>query len=106
MDESESFQTHKYMDENMPVLREGKLARVVQKVIEGKKERGVSFIGRIVKVKGAGENQTITLRQTLEGIGVDRIFPVMSPTISSIALVDERKSATKKAKKRKSSKKK
>lgn len=97
---------NKVMDNETPVLREGKLAKIVQKVVEGKKERGVSFIGRIIKVKGAGENQTITLRQTLEGIEVDRIFPVMSPTISSIVLVEERISAAKKAKKKKSSKKK
>jgi len=94
------------MEENTPMLREGKLAKVVQKVIDGKKERAVSFIGRVIKVKGAGENQTITLRQTLEGIEVDRIFPVMSPTITSIALVEEKKSATKKAKKKRVSKKK
>lgn len=94
------------MEENTPMLREGKLAKVVQKVVEGKKERGVSFIGRIIKVKGAGENQMITLRQTLEGVEVDRIFPVISPTIESIVLVEERKSATRKAKKRRTSKKK
>jgi len=94
------------MEENTPMLREGKLAKVVQKVIDAKKERSVSFIGRIMKVKGSGSNQTITLRQTLEGVEVDRIFPVMSPTITSIALVEEKKSATKKAKKKRVAKKK
>lgn len=86
---------------DLPILREGKLAKITQISKEGKREREVSFIGRIIRVKGKDENQTITLRQTLEGIEVDKIFPVMSPIISSISLVTERKSLEKKAKKRK-----
>ncbi len=78
-------------------LKEGQNVRVIQKVIEGKRERNVPFVGVILSVKGAGSNQMITVRQQLEGVGVDRIFPVMSPTLVKIELVEEKKG--KKAKK-------
>ena len=86
-------------------IREGKLIKVSQRVVEGKKERIVSFIGRVMKVKGSGVNKTITVRQNIEGVDVDRIFPVASPTISGIALIEEKKSLAKKASKKKSKKK-
>lgn len=93
------------MEESQIEIREGKLIKVSQKVIEGKKERIVSFAGRVIKVKGTGVNKTITVRQNMEGVDVDRIFPLASPTISGVALIEEKKSAAKKAIKKKSRKK-
>lgn len=83
--------------ENTNQLKEGKLVMVSQKVIEGKKERVINFQGRIMKVRGINENKTITVRQTLDGVEVERIFPLLSPTITKIALVEETKSKEKKA---------
>lgn len=82
-------------------LREGQAVRVFQKVVEGKRERNVPFAGRILKVRGSGANKTITVKQTLEGIDVEKIFPIALHTITKIEIVEEKKKQT--APKRKSS---
>lgn len=84
---------------DLPQLREGQNVSVTQKIVEGKRERSIPFAGRVMKVRGIGVNKTITVRQTLEGIGVDRIFPVLSPTITQISMVEEKKNIRKSSKK-------
>ncbi len=69
------------MDNNL-AIREGQTIKVTQKITEGKRERNVPFQGRVMKVRGIGVNKTVTVRQTLEGIEVDRIFPLASPTLT------------------------
>ena len=88
-------------------LREGQNVRVTQKIIEGKRERSVPFLGRLMKVRGSGINKTITVKQNLEGVDVERIFPIASPTLIKIEIVEEKKVKTRTSRKtRKSSKKK
>lgn len=94
---------------DIPQLREGQTVRVSQKVTEAKRERTIVFPGKLLKVRGTGINKTITVRQNLEGVDVDKIFPVMLPTITKIEVVEQVKSLTKggvatKRKARKSSK--
>lgn len=79
-------------------FREGQFVKIYQKITDAKKERTVTFQGKITKVKGAGMNRMITVQNALEGVLVDRIFPVMSPTITKIELLVVKES--KKAKKR------
>ena len=76
---------------NLPQLREGQDVRVVQKVIEGKRERNVPFAGKLLKVRGIGPNKMTTVRQTLENVDVDKIFPVASPTLVKIEIVEVKK---------------
>ena len=91
----------------IPQLREGQLIRVIQKISEGKRERNVPFIGKLTKVHGVGVNQMITVRQNLEGVYVDKIYPTALPTITKIEIVEQVKSlvkgqpATKKSKRTK-----
>lgn len=84
-------------------IREGNLIKVSQKATEGKGKRLTSFVGKVMKVKGTGINQMITVRNTFDKIDVDRIFPIASPTIESIQIVEEKpkvsKKKTKKSKK-------
>lgn len=84
-------------------IREGNLIKVSQKATEGKGKRLTTFVGKVMKVKGTGINQMITVRNTFDKIAVDRIFPVSSPTIESIQVVEEKpkvsKKKTKKSKK-------
>lgn len=86
-------------------FREGQFVKVYQKITDAKKDRIVPFMGKIIKVKGAGSNRMITVQNALEGVMVDRIFPVMSPTITKIELLvvkeskkQKRKFATRKKK--------
>ena len=82
-------------------LREGQNVRVFQKIVDGKRERNVPFVGRVMKVRGSGVNKTITIKQHLEGVDVERIFPIASPTLTKIERVEEtkKKTATKRKKK-------
>lgn len=85
-------------------LREGQFVKVYQKITEGKKDRVTSFQGKITKVKGAGANRMITVQSALEGVLVERIYPVVSPTITKIEVLVIKES--KKSQRKKSSKKK
>ncbi len=65
----------------------GDLVKVAQTVKEGEKERAQIFEGKIIAVKGRAPNTTFTVRKIgADNIGVERIFPLASPTISKITL--------------------
>ena len=80
---------------DLPQLREGQTVRVFQRITEGKRERNVPFVGKLLKVRGIGINRMITVRQALEGVDVDKIFPTALPTITKIEVVEQVKSLIK-----------
>ena len=73
-------------------IRPGDTVRVMQKVVEGKKER-IQTIEGVVIAKKHGDEQgaTITVRKISEGIGVEFIFPLRSPKVSGIEIVKRHK---------------
>ena len=80
---------------DLPQLREGQQVQVIQRVSEGKRERNVPFVGRLIRVHGTGTNQMITVRQNLEGVVVDKIFPTALPTITKIEIIEQVRSLVK-----------
>jgi large subunit ribosomal protein L19 len=56
-------------------------------VKEGDKERLQAFEGVCIARRGAGVNETFTVRKVSNGVGVERIFPVHSPMIGSLIVV-------------------
>ena len=70
-------------------FRRGQMISVSQKQNDGKRERVVSFAGKVVKSRGDGVNKMITVRQTIEGIDVDRIFSPFAPHIVNVEEVGE-----------------
>ena len=82
------------MDE-FPQLREGQTVSVFQKVTEKKRERNIPFTGLLLKVRGIGVNKTITVRQNLEGVDVEKIYPLALPTITKIEVLEQVKSLMK-----------
>ena len=54
---------------------------------EGEKERTQFYEGVVIAKKNSGINKTITVRKVLQGIGVERIFPIHSPKLTSIKII-------------------
>jgi large subunit ribosomal protein L19 len=70
-----------------PQLRPGQTVEVLVRVVEGDKERQQKFRGEVINVRGAGLRKTFTVRKISEGIGVERTFPLHSPTVSEIKVM-------------------
>ena len=73
-----------FIKKDLPVLKIGDNIKVGVKIIEGNKERVQFYEGTVIAKKNTSINTTITVRKTLQGIGVERIFLVHSPKIDSI----------------------
>lgn len=76
----------------IPEIKAGYTVRVSQKVKEGDKERIQNFEGLVIKVgHGEGPEKTFTVRKIVEGIGVEKIFPMHSPNITKILVIKKAK---------------
>lgn len=70
----------------LPNFKPGDNITVNYKIVEGNKERIQSFKGDVIKRQGRGNTATFTVRKISDGVGVERLFPLYSPNIDSIAL--------------------
>lgn len=77
--------------ESFPKFKAGDTINVHVKIAEGGKERIQQFQGVVIQRKGFGNGETFTVRKISNGVGVERIFPVVSPTIDKIELIKEGK---------------
>jgi large subunit ribosomal protein L19 len=75
------------MKESLPQFGIGDTVRVDVKVVEGGRERVQAFQGTVIQRKGAGVSETFTVRKVSQGVGVERVFPLHSPNISTIKVV-------------------
>ena len=71
----------------MPDFNPGDTIKVDVKVVEGTRERIQSFEGVCIARSGKGINESFTVRKISYGEGVERVFPLFSPKISSITVV-------------------
>lgn len=76
-----------YLRQDVPAFRPGDTLKVHVRVIEGKKERIQIFQGLVIGRKGGGTSEMFTIRKISGGIGVERIFPLHSPTIERLELI-------------------
>ena len=72
---------------DIPSFHPGDTVNVWVRVIEGDKERLQAFQGTVIGRKNGGLNETFTVRKISMGIGVERIFPVHSPTVARIEVL-------------------
>jgi len=72
---------------DVPVFRPGDTVKVLVRVVEAGRERVQAFQGVVLRRKGGGLRETFTVRKVSFGVGVERTFPVHSPTISKIEIV-------------------
>ena len=85
------------LKKNSPNINPGDTIKVHQKIKEGEKERTQIFEGLVIAKKhGKGISSNITVRRVISGVGVERIFPVNSPSIDKIEVI--RRSKVKRAK--------
>lgn len=68
----------------IPNFKPGDTLSINVNVKEGKKVRQQLFKGTVIARKGSGVGETITVRKVSNGVGVERIFPLHSPSIASI----------------------
>ena len=70
----------------LPAFKAGDNVTVNYRIVEGTKERIQSFKGDVIKRQGSGATATFTVRKMSDGVGVERLFPSLSPNIESIVL--------------------
>jgi large subunit ribosomal protein L19 len=69
---------------DIPEFRPGDTVKVHVRVVEGNRERVQIFQGAVMRRQGGGVSETFTVRKVSFGVGVERTFPVHSPTIAKI----------------------
>ena len=72
---------------DLPEFKSGDEIKVSVRIIEGNKQRIQVFQGVVIQRRGGGVNATFTVRKMSSGIGVERTFPVHSPSIAGIEVV-------------------
>jgi large subunit ribosomal protein L19 len=70
--------------DDIPDFRPGDTVKVHVRVVEGSRERVQVFQGAVMRRQGGGVQETFTVRKVSFGVGVERTFPVHSPTIAKI----------------------
>ncbi|MBI4991805.1 MAG: 50S ribosomal protein L19 [Candidatus Harrisonbacteria bacterium] len=69
-------------------IKSGAIIKVFEKVKEGDKERVAQFSGLVLARKHGSElGATFTVRATLAGVGVEKVYPINSPAIEKIVIV-------------------
>lgn len=79
---------NKEQEKKLPDLKPGDTIKVHQKIKEGDKERIQIFEGIIIAKKhGKGISATITVRKVVDGVGVERVFPIHSPSVEKFEVI-------------------
>ena len=78
--------------ETQPSFKPGDTVNVHVKIKEGNKERVQQFQGTVIQRRGSNSNgETFTVRKISNGVGVERIFPIVSPSIDKIEVLKQGK---------------
>src|SRR5207344_1831375 len=73
--------------DDIPDFAPGDEVKVHVRVVEGSKERVQVFQGNVIGRQGSGLQETYTVRKLSYGVGVERTFPVHTPTVQKIEVV-------------------
>jgi large subunit ribosomal protein L19 len=78
---------NQYIRTDLPAFGPGDEVKVHVKVVEGNKERVQVFQGNVIRKQGSGVAETYTVRKISYGIGVERTFPLHTPTVTKLEVV-------------------
>ena len=84
MDTIKFVQDELSKEQNYPSFGPGDNVSVSYKIVEGVKERIQIYKGDVIQIKGSGATKTFTVRKMSGNVGVERIFPLASPSIVDI----------------------
>ena len=73
--------------DDVPAFRAGDTIKVHVKVVEGSRSRVQVFQGVVIRIHGAGIGRTFTVRKVSFGEGVERIFPLSTPSVDKIEVL-------------------
>jgi large subunit ribosomal protein L19 len=76
-----------YLRADIPDFRPGDTVKVHVRVVEAGRERVQVFQGVVIRRQGGGLQETFTVRKISFGVGVERTFPMHSPSISKLEIV-------------------
>ena len=81
---------------DVPEFEIGDIVEVGVRIVEGDRERVQVFGGTVIARKGSGTTETFTVRRIVQGEGVERVFPLHSPSVVSVKVL--RRSKVRRAK--------
>ncbi len=76
---------------DMPKFKAGDTVKVHFRILEGEKERIQVFQGAVMRLRKGTTSSTFTVRKVSDGVGVERVFPIHSPFIERVEVVNEGK---------------
>jgi len=78
---------NQYLRTDLPAFGPGDEVKVHVKVVEGNKERVQVFQGNVIRIQGSGVGETYTVRKISYGVGVERTFPMHTPTVAKLEVL-------------------
>ena len=79
--------TKDQLKESMPEFSVGDSVRVDVRIKEGDRERIQAFDGTVIAKKHGGIQETFTVRHISHGVGVERVFPLHSPSVANVTVI-------------------
>lgn len=88
MENSSNKENKNTSKKELPEMKPGDTVRVHEKILDEKKKKSQVFEGVLISQKhGKMINATFTLRGTVEGVGVEKIYPLHSPLIEKVEII-------------------
>jgi large subunit ribosomal protein L19 len=81
------FLEFEQMKKNVVPFKVGDTVKVQVKIVEGDKQRIQAYQGVVISRQNGGIRESFTVRKISNGIGVERIFPLHSPTLEAVEIV-------------------
>ncbi|WP_298267910.1 50S ribosomal protein L19 [Geobacter sp.] len=75
------------MKKNIPAFKPGDTVKVHVKIVEGDKSRIQAFQGVVISRQNGGIRESFTVRKISNGIGVERVFPLHSPSLDAVEVI-------------------